>query len=82
VALIKTAPNKANAIKFIEWMVGPHAQELHANATYEYPMRAGVPINKTIATYGELKKDPMPLAQIAANRKKASELVDKVGFNN
>jgi len=82
VALIKTAPNKANAIKFIEWMVGPHAQELHANATYEYPMRAGVPINKTIATYGELKKDPMPLAKIAANRKKASELVDKVGFNN
>ena len=82
VALIKTPPNKANAIKFIEWMVGPHAQELHANATYEYPMRAGVPINKTIASYGELKKDPMPLAQIAANRKKASELVDKVGFNN
>jgi iron(III) transport system substrate-binding protein len=82
VALIKTAPNKANAIKFIEWMVGPKAQEMHANLTYEYPMRAGVPINKTIAAYGELKKDPIPLAQIAANRKKAADLVDKVGFNN
>jgi iron(III) transport system substrate-binding protein len=55
---------------------------MHANLTYEYPMRAGVPINKTIASYGELKRDPMPLAQIAANRKKASALVDKVGFDN
>lgn len=82
VALIKTAPNKANALKFIEWMVGPHAQQMHADLTYEYPMRAGVPINKTIASYGELKRDPMPLAQIAANRKKASALVDKVGFDN
>jgi iron(III) transport system substrate-binding protein len=82
VALIKTSPNKANAVKFVEWMVGPKAQQMHADLTYEYPMRAGVPINKTIASYGELKKDPMPLAQIAANRKKASELVDKIGFNN
>ena len=45
-------------------------------------MRAGVPVNKTIAGYGELKRDPMALSQIAANRKKASALVDKVGFDN
>ena len=38
--------------------------------------------NKTIAAYGELKRDPMALSQIAANRKKASALVDKVGFDN
>jgi iron(III) transport system substrate-binding protein len=82
VALIKTAPNKANALKFIEWMVSPTAQQMHADVTYEYPMRAGVPINKTIASYGELKPDPMPLAQIAANRKKASAMVDKAGFDN
>jgi iron(III) transport system substrate-binding protein len=82
VALIKTAPNKANAMKFIEWMVSPTAQQMHADVTYEYPMRAGVPINKTIASYGELKRDSMPLSQIAANRKKASAMVDKVGFDN
>ena len=82
VALIKTAPNKANAMKFIEWTVSPTAQQMHADVTYEYPMRAGVPINKTIASYGELKRDPMPLSQIAANRKKASAMVDKVGFDN
>jgi iron(III) transport system substrate-binding protein len=82
VALIKTAPNKANAVKFIEWMVGTQAQPMHADMTYEYPIRAGVPINKTIAGYGALQADPMPLSQVAANRKKASALVDKVGFDN
>jgi len=82
VALIKTSPNKANAMKFIEWMVSPKAQQMHADVTYEYPMRAGVPINKTIASYGELKRDSMPLAQIANNRKKASAMVDKAGFDN
>jgi iron(III) transport system substrate-binding protein len=82
VVLAKHAPNKANGIKFMEWMVGEKAQQMHADMTYEYPTRAGVAINKTIAGYGPLKADPMALSQIAANRKKASAMVDKVGFNN
>jgi iron(III) transport system substrate-binding protein len=82
VVLAKHAPNKANGVKFMEWMVGEKAQQMHADLNYEYPTRAGVAINKTIAGYGPLKADPMPLSQIAANRKKASALVDKVGFNN
>ncbi|MBM3529726.1 MAG: Fe(3+) ABC transporter substrate-binding protein [Alphaproteobacteria bacterium] len=82
VVMAKHAPNKANALKFAEWMVGEKAQQMHADMTYEYPVRAGIPINKTIAGYGPLKPDAMPLSVVAANRKKASALVDKVGFNN
>jgi iron(III) transport system substrate-binding protein len=82
VVLARYAPNKANAVKFVEWMVGEKAQRMHADLNYEYPSRAGVPINKTIAGYGALTADPMTLSQIADNRKKASALVDKVGFNN
>jgi iron(III) transport system substrate-binding protein len=82
VALMKNSPNKANGLKFIEWMVGPQAQQMHADLNYEYPIRSGVPINKTIAGYGTLKADAVPLAQVAANRKKASALVDKIGFDN
>jgi iron(III) transport system substrate-binding protein len=82
VAIMKTAPHKANALKFVEWMTGEKAQQMHADLNYEYPVRAGVGINKTIAGYGALKPDPMPLTAVAANRKKASALVDKVGFDN
>jgi iron(III) transport system substrate-binding protein len=82
VVLTKHAPNKANAMKFVEWMVTPKAQEMFANMTYEYPLLAGVPVNKTIAGYGALKADPTPIATIAQHKKTAATLVDKVGFNN
>ena len=82
VVLAKHAPNKANALKFIEWMIGDKAQRMHADLTYEYPVRAGIPINKIIASYGPLKADTLTLSQVAQHRKAASALVDKVGFDN
>ena len=81
VVLIKHAPNKANAVKLIEWLVGDHAQHMYADLNYEYPLRADVKVNPTIAGYGTLKPDPVPLSKIAQHRKAAAALVDKVGFD-
>ena len=82
VMLPKYAPNKANAMKLIEWLAGEQAQHIYADINYEYPLRAGIAINPTIAGYGPLKPDALPLARIADNKKKAADLVDKVGFDN
>jgi iron(III) transport system substrate-binding protein len=82
VVLAKHAPNKANAMKLIEWLVGEHAQHIYADINYEYPVRAGVALNPTIAGYGTLKADPMPLSKVAEQKKAAANLVDKVGFDN
>jgi iron(III) transport system substrate-binding protein len=82
VVLTKHAPNKANALKLIEWLAGDKAQHMYADSNYEYPVRAGVAVNKTIADYGTLKADPMPVAKIAEHKKAAANLVDKVGFDN
>jgi iron(III) transport system substrate-binding protein len=82
VVLAKHAPNKANAMKLIEWLAGEKAQHMYADTNYEYPLRAGVAVNPIIAGYGQLKPDPLPLAKIAAARKAAAALVDKVGFDN
>jgi len=82
VLLAKHAPNKANGVKLINWLAGPAAQQMYADSNYEYPVRAGVAVNPTIAGYGKLNADPLPIARIAANRKAASTLVDKVGFDN
>ena len=82
VILAKNAPNKANGVKLIEWLVSEKAQQMHADLNYEYPVGAGIPINKTIAGYGALKADPMPIAKIAEHKKAAANLVDKVGFDN
>ena len=82
VLLAKNAPNRANGVKLIEWLAGEKAQQMYADANYEYPVRAGVAIHPTIAGYGKLNADTLPISKIAANRKTASTLVDKVGFDN
>lgn len=82
VALIKNAPNKDNALKLIEWLVGPTAQQMYADINYEYPIRADIALNPTIAAYGTLKPDSLPMSQIAAKKKVSAALVDKVGFDN
>jgi iron(III) transport system substrate-binding protein len=80
--IAKHAPNKANAMKLLEWLVGEQAQKIYADMNYEYPIRAGVPINATIAGYGALKADTTPLSKVAEHRKAAANLVDRVGFDN
>jgi iron(III) transport system substrate-binding protein len=82
VVLAKHAPNKANAMKLVEWLVGDHAQHIYADINYEYPVLASVPINPTIKGYGPLKPDALPVAKVAEHKKTAANLVDKVGFDN
>jgi iron(III) transport system substrate-binding protein len=82
VILAKHAPNKANAMKLIEWLAGEHAQQMYADANFEYPLRSGIAVNPIIASYGLLKADSLPLAKIADSKKAAAALVDKVGFDN
>ena len=41
-ALIKGAPNKANAIALVDYLLSPSAQEHFTNNTFEFPMIAGV----------------------------------------
>ena len=80
-ALAKNAPNKDNAIKFMEFLASGEAQEIYAEQVFEYPVKPGSQPSDIVKSFGEMKPDPLPLADIAANRKKASELVDKVGYD-
>lgn len=82
VVLAKHAPNKANALKLMEWLVGEKAQQIYADINYEYPVLAEVAINPVIASYGKLKPDATPVARIGEFGKAASTLVDKTGFDN
>jgi len=82
VVLAKHAPNKANAVTLIEWLAGEKAQHIYADVNYEYPLRAGVQVNPIIAGYGTLTPDTLPLSKVAAAKKAAAALVDKVGFDN
>jgi len=78
----KAAPNREEAVKLLEYLVSDEAQAVYANADYEYPVKAGAAIDPLLASLGTLTIDQTPLLEIARNRKAASLLVDKVGFDN
>ena len=80
-ALAKYAPNKANALKLMEFLASEQAQKIYALANNEYPVNPKVEPSDIVKSWGTLKPDPLPLENIAKYRKKASELVDKVNFD-
>jgi len=81
-ALAKNAPNKDNAIRLMEFLSEGEAQKIYAEQVFEYPVKPGEEPSAIVKSFGPIKADPLPLSDIAANRKKASELVDKVGYND
>ncbi|VTU22796.1 Fe(3+) ABC transporter substrate-binding protein [Variovorax sp. RA8] len=81
-AVARNAPQRANAVKLLEFLVSEPAQAFYAETNFEYPVRKGVALDSiTAASIGDLKIDPLPIAEIAKYRKQASALVDKVGFD-
>lgn len=81
VAMAKNAPNRASALRFMTFLVSDRAQKLYAELVYEYPVKAGIALDPTVASFGTLKPDTIALADVAQYRKAASELVGKIGFD-
>jgi iron(III) transport system substrate-binding protein len=81
-SVAKHAPNRANAVKLLEYLASNDAQALYAKANFEYPVRPTAAVDPIIAELGTLKADAADLRALAAARKAASQLVDKVGFDN
>jgi iron(III) transport system substrate-binding protein len=80
-ALAKHSPNRAAAVKFLEYLVSDEAQKIYAEANFEYPVKPGAVVHPIIAALGQLKVDSIQLTEIARHRALASRLVDKVGFD-
>lgn len=81
-AIAKYAPNKAAAVRLLEYLVSDAAQAIYAEANFEYPVKASAKLDPIIGALGKLTPDVTPLSEISAQRKAASLLVDKVGFDN
>jgi iron(III) transport system substrate-binding protein len=80
-ALAKNAPNRDNAVKLMEFLASDQAQQVYAEANFEYPVKPGVPVSEVTQSFGVLKPDTLPIAEIAEHRKEASEMVDRVGLD-
>jgi len=81
-AVAKNAPNKDNAIRLIDYMLGEKAQTLYADGNFEFPVNPDVKESAAVKLLGSITPDTTPLGDVARNRKAAADLVDKVGFDN
>lgn len=80
-AIAAHAPHPDNALKLMEYLMSDEAQAMYAKANYEYPVKAGVELDPVIEALGPMQVDALPLAEIHRHRRAASELVDRVGFD-
>jgi len=78
--VIKSAPNKANAIKLIEFLSSDTAQEIYANVNYEYPVKSDININPILAGWGAFKADTLLLEKLGKNNPESIKLMDRAGW--
>lgn len=83
-AVARHAKNKANAIKFLEYLASPEAQNYFANGNNEWPTAKGVKVNNAalnaMSGGGDFKAETIPLAAVGANTTKVQQMLDRVGF--
>ena len=76
----KYAPNKANAIKFIEFLASKEAQEVFAKTNYEYPINNDVEPSELLKSWGTFKEDQLDLSVLGEKNKKAVLVFDNAGW--
>ena len=78
--VVKTAPNRENAIRFIEFLASEPAQRRFAEGNQEYPSMKNVPTSEILAGFGRFKADRLNASELGANNKKAVQVMDRVGW--
>jgi len=76
----KHAKHRDNAIKLIEFLSSPEAQNLIADANYEYPANATVQASTLIVVWGDFKADTVDVAAAGELQATAVKLMDRVGY--
>lgn len=76
----KHAPNRDNAVKFLEYLVSPEAQELFTQASYEYPVVEGTKTQETLEAWGKFKEDNLNAATYGRNNPEALRIMDRAGW--
>jgi iron(III) transport system substrate-binding protein len=74
------APNKDNAIKFLEYLASEQAQEYFSAGNDEYPAVPGVGLSPSVAALGIFRPDTIDLTDIAENVDVAVEILNKAGW--
>ncbi len=81
VAMTAAAPHREDALKFMEFLASPEAQEIYAEANHEFPVKPGVPRSDLVASWGDFTPDPVDLTELAELRGDALRLMEEIDFD-
>ncbi len=82
-AVARYAKNQTNALKFLEYLVSPDAQNHFANGNNEWPVVKGLKLDNTALlamTGGNFKSELVPISTVGMNQIKVQQMLDRVGF--
>ena len=84
-AVAKHTKHPDVAIKFMEYLASPSAQQYFANGNNEWPVAKGVntdnPALKSMTGgSGQFKSETIPISAVGANQVKVQQMLDRVGF--
>ena len=74
------APNRANAVAFLEYLASDQAQQYFSAGNDEYPAVPGVSLSPSVAVLGLFKPDDVDLSKVAANVGTAQAIFNQVGW--
>ncbi|WP_417700024.1 Fe(3+) ABC transporter substrate-binding protein [Pseudophaeobacter sp.] len=74
------APNRDNAIKFLEYLASEQAQQYFSAGNDEFPAVPGIGLAPSIAALGHFKPDDVNLSEVAKNIPEAQKIFDAAGW--
>ncbi|MEM1380688.1 MAG: Fe(3+) ABC transporter substrate-binding protein [Pseudomonadota bacterium] len=78
--VLKNAPNRDNAIRFIEYLTEEAAQRYFANGNNEYPAVPGIAQSSVVAALGTFDEDALNVSALGQNQAEAVRIFDRVGW--
>ena len=79
--IAKHAPNRAAAVKFMEYLTSDSAQRYFADGNNEWPVVKGVKVkNPALDALGDFKADELSIGQLANNSVLAQKVFDRAGW--
>ena len=79
--VMRHAPHRENAIRFLEYLASPEAQAYFANGNNEWPAVPGVKLdNPALAALGTFKEDQLNVGKLGQNQPLAQKILNIVGL--
>jgi len=82
-AVARHSKNVTNAVKFLEYLVSPEAQNHFANGNNEWPVVKGLKLDNPALKAmggGNFKSELIPISAVGMNQVKVQQMLDRVGF--